>query len=216
MPIARDDQISDQLRAVGWKLAEFTAARPSPRSAKGTTGEAAILARSHLRVDSSLDVLSCVKSDEDHEPIDFAAAIVHGCHSRILLVTCYLTDSQGASALNLTKLARMGALIQTLHLPCVMVRGFNMTPAQLAATQWIDQIGGHIVIPQKTVSTCSNGGRMIDFAVTSPALTRNVELTLDLDAPFCATQQFLFETALEHQPHHLDLSTATTSYVMGT
>ena len=118
LPIARHDQISDQLRAVGWKLAEITAAGPSPRSAKGTTGGAAILARSHLRVDSSLDFLSCVKSDEDHEPIEFAAAIVHGCHSRILLVNCYLTDSQGASALNLTKLARMGALIQTLHLLC--------------------------------------------------------------------------------------------------
>ena len=56
LPIARHEQISDQLRAVGWKLTEFTAARPSPRSAKGTTGGAAILARSHLRVDSSLDV----------------------------------------------------------------------------------------------------------------------------------------------------------------
>ena len=63
LPTARHDQISDQLRAVGWKLAEFTAARPSPRSAKGTIGGAAILARSHLRVDSSLDVLSCANPD---------------------------------------------------------------------------------------------------------------------------------------------------------
>ena len=43
------DQFSDQLRAVGWKLTEFTAARPSSRSATGTTGGAATLARSHLR-----------------------------------------------------------------------------------------------------------------------------------------------------------------------
>ena len=135
LPIARYDQISDQLRAVGWKLTEFTAARPSPRSAKGTTGGAAILARSHLRVDSSLDVLSCANSVEDHQPIDFAAAIVHGCHSRILLVTGYITDSQGASALNLTKLARLGALIHTMHLPYVIVGDFNMTPAQLVWTQ---------------------------------------------------------------------------------
>ena len=62
LPIARHDQISDQLRAVGWKLTAFTAARPSPRSAKGTTGGAAILARSHMRVGSSLDVLSCASS----------------------------------------------------------------------------------------------------------------------------------------------------------
>ena len=142
------------------------------------------MARSHLRVDSSLDVLSCVKSVENHEPIDFAAAIVHGCHSRILLVTCYLTHSQGASALNLTKLARLGALIHTLHLPYVIVGDFHMTPAQLVVTQWIVQNCGHIVTPQETVSTCSSGGRMIDFAVIFPALTRNVELTLDLDAPF--------------------------------
>ena len=111
LPSARHDQHSDQLRAVGWKLTEFSAARPSPRSATGTTGGAAISARSHLRIDSSMDVLSCAQTVEDHEPIDFAAAIVHGCHARILLVTCYLTDSQGTSELNLTKLARLGAIV---------------------------------------------------------------------------------------------------------
>ena len=73
--------------AVGWKLTELTAAPPSPRSATGTTGGAAILARSRLRIDSSLDVLSGAQTVEDHEPIDVAAAIAHGCHSRILLVT---------------------------------------------------------------------------------------------------------------------------------
>ena len=116
LPSSSHDQYSDQLCAVGWKLTEFTAARPSPRLATGTTGGAAILARSHLRIDSSLDVLSCAQTVEEREPIDFAAAIVHGCHSRILLVACYLTDSQGASALNLTKLARFGPLV-SLHEP---------------------------------------------------------------------------------------------------
>ena len=137
LPSARHDQYSDQLRAVGWKLNEFTAARPFPRSATGTTGGAAILARSHLRIDSSSDVLSCAQTIEDHEPIDSAVATVHGCHSRILLVTCYLTDSQGARALNLTKLARLGALVHAMHLPYVIVGDLNMTPEQLVATQWI-------------------------------------------------------------------------------
>ena len=100
--------------------------------------------------------MSCAQTFEDHEPIDLAAAIVHGCHSRILLVTCYLTDSQDASALNLTKLARLGALVHTLNLPYVIVGDFNMTPDELVATQWIDQIRGQIVIPHETVSTCSH------------------------------------------------------------
>ena len=94
VPTARRDQYSDQLRAVGWKLSEFTATQPSPSSATGSTEGAAILARSHLTFDSFLDVLSCAQTVEDHEPTDFAAAIVHGCHSRILLVTCYYTDSR--------------------------------------------------------------------------------------------------------------------------
>ena len=71
-----------------------------------------------------------------------------------------------------------------MHLPCVIVEDFNMTPAQLVSTQWIEHIRGHIVTPQETCSTCSNGGRMIDVAVISLVLVRNVELTLDLDAPF--------------------------------
>ena len=83
------------------------------------------MARSSWRVDSSLDVLGCANSVEDHEPIDFAAAIVHGCHSRFLLVICDLMDSQGASALNLTKLARLETLIHTMHLPYVIVGDFN-------------------------------------------------------------------------------------------
>ena len=65
--------------------------------------------------------MSCAQTFEDHEPIDLAAAIVHGCHSRILLVSCYFTDSQGACALNLTKLASLGGFIHTMYLPYVIV-----------------------------------------------------------------------------------------------
>ena len=43
-----------------------------------------------------------------------------------------------------------------------------MTPEQLVATQRIDQIRGQIAIPHATVSTCSSGGRTINFAVISP------------------------------------------------
>ena len=79
-----------------------------------------------------------------------------------------------------------------------------MTPEQLVATQWIDQIRGQIVLPHATVSTCSNGGRMIDFAVISPVLARNVELTVDLEALFAPTQQLVFGAAPEHRPRHDD------------
>ena len=57
-----------------------------------------------------------------------------------------------------------------------------MTPEKLVATQRIDQIRGQVVLPHATVSTCSNGRRMIDFAVISLVLARNVELTVDLEA----------------------------------
>ena len=56
-------------------------------------------------------------------------------------------------------------------------------------TLWIDQI----VIPHATVSTCSNGGRMIDFAVTSPVLTKKMELTVDLEAPFAPHSSLCLE-----------------------
>ena len=59
-----------------------------------------------------------------------------------------------------------------------------MTPDELIATQWVDKLRGQIVTPHETVSTCSNGGRMIDYAVISPVLARNVGWTVDLDAPF--------------------------------
>ena len=78
-----------------------------------------------------------------------------------------LTDLQAASALNLTTRARLGALVHTMHLPYVIVGDFNMTLDELVATQWIDQIRGQIVLPHAIVSTCSNGGRMVDYAIIS-------------------------------------------------
>ena len=33
-----------------------------------------------------------------------------------------------------------------MHLPYVIVGHFNLTPEQLVATQWIDQIRGQIVL----------------------------------------------------------------------
>ena len=95
----------------------------------------------------------------------------------------YLTDSDGACALNLTKLARPGAFVYTMHLPHVIVGDLNMTPEQLVATK--------VVLPRATVSTCSSGGRTIDFAVISPVLGRNVELTIDLEAPCCTPHSSL-------------------------
>ena len=172
------------------------------------------MARSHLRIDSPLDDLSCAQTVEDHEPIDVAEAIVHGCHSRFLLVTCYITDSQGVGALNLMKLARLGALVHTMNLPYVIVGDFNMTPEELIATQWIDQIRGQIVLPHATVSTCSNGGRVIDSAVISPVLARNVDLTVDLDDPFRTPQQLASEVAHEYQSRHDYHTIETTSHTL--
>ena len=108
------------------------------------------MARSHLRLDSSLD--SCAQTVEDQEPNRFCCG------------DC--------------------AWVHTMNVPHVIVGDFNMTPDELIATQWVDQLRGQIVTPQETVSTCSNGGRTIDFAVISGVLARNVELTVDLEAPF--------------------------------
>ena len=110
VPTARRDQYSDQLRAVGWKLSELTGARPSPSTTRG----AAMLARSHLRVESSLDVVSCAQTVDDHEPTDFAAAIVHGCHSRILLL---LVTSRTLRAL-VRPISRNSRVWERSYTPC--------------------------------------------------------------------------------------------------
>ena len=52
-------------------------------------------------------------------------------------------------------------LIHTANLPFVIIGDFIMTPAQLSATQWIDQVRGQIITPLENFSTCSNGGRRI-------------------------------------------------------
>ena len=90
-----------------------------------------------------------------------------------------------------------------------------MTPDELVATQWMDQIRGQIFIPHETVSTCSNGGRMIDYVVISLVQAKNVELAVDLEAPFCTTQQLMSEVAHEYQSRHDDNATETTCHALG-
>ena len=79
------------------------------------------MARSNLRIDSSLDVLSCAQTVEDHEPIDVAAAIVHGVPPAHFVGDLLPHELPGRQ---LTKLARLGALVHTMHLPYVIVGRF--------------------------------------------------------------------------------------------
>ena len=120
LPSALHDQYSDQLRAVGWRLTEFTAACPSPRSATGTTGGAAILARSHLRIHSSLDVLSCAQTVEDHEPIDLVAAIVRGCHSCIFVGDLYTSRTLRALEALARSISRSPHVWERSYTPCTI------------------------------------------------------------------------------------------------
>ena len=57
---------------------------------------------------------------------------------------------------------------------------------------------------------------MIDFAVISTGLVRDVELTHDLGAPFEPHSSICLKLHLSIGPHHSDLTNATTSYAMGT
>ncbi len=85
---------------------------------------------------------------------------------RLTLVSFYATDGLGMAGDNLTKFGNLGAFLRTVGEAWIVVGDFNMVPDQLAASRWLDEVGGRVFVPDNTDYACNVGARrMLDFAV---------------------------------------------------
>ena len=75
----------------------------------------------------------------------------------------------GATGPNQTKLTLLAGFILALNARDIWVVAgdMNMTPQQLAASGWLDEVDGVIVVPHNSDHTCTVGSdpRMIDYAI---------------------------------------------------
>jgi len=107
---------------------------------------------------------------------DWAGRLIRLWGNTILFIQCYLTSGIGPAAQNLEKLHEMECCIHALGTPFIVAGDFNMTPAQLQSTGWQERIQAQIVAPKGVTGTCTNGGRLIDFAVVSLNIIDMIEV----------------------------------------
>ena len=164
------------LRKNGWRH-WWTPAQPSMKSQDGTCGGTGILARAGYRVSSILAELGGTQQVKElvQEALDWTAVVIHLRGMRVLFVVVYCTHTIGFQDNNLLKLGQIGALIDMLDLPFIVVGDWNQPPAELAAVGWLHDKSICILPPAELEHTCTNGHRVIDYMVCSPLARRLVK-----------------------------------------
>ncbi len=146
----------------------------SNRSETGTMGGALTETRKKISIDH------LAAGDDPVKPRatgnDWAAVIVNLRSMPLLLITVYLTSNVGLEAANVRKLAQIEALIQELGIFYCIGGDWNMQPEEIAESNWVSRINGSIVTPEGVQSTCSNGGRMLDYVIASGPIAGIIRL----------------------------------------
>ena len=171
-------EIVNEASARGWK----TVVSPARETARADrAGGVLIAAKKHASVHSYRHLamydgqsygLRCLNSKIFRPgPIDFngfVALSVRCCGITITAISLYMEPSIGLTGPNLSRLAMLGAFVDSLAGPWAIVGDWNATPQELVATSWVKTARGTIVVPSNTSYTCTAGeGRLIDFAVIS-------------------------------------------------
>eukprot|EP00959_Pyramimonas_sp_CCMP1952_P024415 512517-Pyramimonas_sp.AAC.1 len=88
--LARLEQVREEVSRDGWKL-QGTAAAPTKRSEKGTTGGEFILARTHLASTGHDLLRKRIVENGDVDPFrGFSALNVHTRSGNVILISAYL------------------------------------------------------------------------------------------------------------------------------
>eukprot|EP00959_Pyramimonas_sp_CCMP1952_P046993 981095-Pyramimonas_sp.AAC.1 len=83
-------------------------------------------------------------------------------------ITFYGFCSDGFAGRNLTRYAKLGALVSQLRLPWFIVGGFNLEPEELARRGFPSKTDGVIYKPSGVLTTCESGkGALLDFVIAS-------------------------------------------------
>ena len=180
------DEMAEMLTnfdAKGWK-AVATPARQGMRSKKAgglvVAAKKRVAARSLRHLTAHKEQRLGAQIDQPLGPVDFFDFVplvvdAEGC--QIAVVGVYLTSSMGLVGENLTKLANIAAVVHGMK--CWIVAGdWNVTPEEVEASRWLEEVGGRVVVPGNRDYTCRAGkGRLLDFAVASAEIATAIDIT---------------------------------------
>jgi len=102
-----------------------------------------------------------------------------------LAVSAYLHDTQGLSDENLGILANIGSCVAKSRMPFLLGADFNMSPAQVEASGFLDKVAAAVVVDMRCSGTCrgrTGSFSTIDFFVASKHLAMSVaKIKADMD-----------------------------------
>ena len=181
----KDDSTDALADVAGWGWRPV--ALPARATGRGGTSAGVLAAtRKNIRASShrhlAADPVMAIgyKPSEGGGPInffDFTSVTVELSSGPFTVIFLYLTHGIELKGLNLYKLGQVGALLLSVGSSWAVLADWNMDPATLQGSGWVEGVGGQICLPQGADVTCTSGaGRRIDFAVLSRAAARQAEL----------------------------------------
>ena len=139
----------------------------------GTSGGTSLHLRGHIAA-RRLDLASCNPAGLPLSPLDFTAIIVKAETMQFVWAVLYLHPDHALAGPNKDKFTKLAGLLLAQRLPWLLVADWNATPQQVEQAGWAAALGGELLVPKATDSTCTAGkgsiGRVIDFAMIHPAM----------------------------------------------
>lgn len=155
-------------RNAGWRVA----ISPCTITEKGgKSAGVSIACRNHVGMRNSLDKELWPSEFRDRFSLKHVGAI---CRGGMHLGSCYLASTlAGITApVNLNLLHLMAGILKVMVGPWAIGGDWNCTPEELAATGWLQVVGGTIVAPKHP--TC--GDRILDYFVVKCSLGHAAEI----------------------------------------
>ena len=120
-------------------------------------------------------ILNQLPGTANFERDDWSFTVVHASGIAFVAVVVYLDCNTGIEGANLGKLAEIGACIQRLTVPFLILADWNVSPSDLHQRGWVEKVHGVIMTPSDLEFTClSKTGSLIDYAVVDKRLLHHV------------------------------------------
>ena len=95
-----------------------------------------------------------------------------------------MTCNQSVAGANLQKQFEIKELIKLLGLQAVIFGDFNEIPEVVLATTWAKQLKLVLKKPIDVDASCTNGGRLLDYALATASIAPAVDVWPIYGAPF--------------------------------
>ena len=176
---------TEKISKDGWKAA-VTAAVPSGRSTEGTTGGEAIISKRSLATTSFEGWRQHEIERSAVDPFQgFCPMTWHTKAGNIVVISAYMQPKHGMTGANERMMVRLASFINMISDPWVVLADWNNPPEAWAGTKWLRKIGGQLILPENTKTTCNLGrGSLIDYGICKNGFGGSLKLEAVPEVPW--------------------------------